>query len=564
MENTTEYVVTLKDKNHLDEFYDDMRQKNCRKKYIPKREINSCKKRNLSRNTHYYLTAEEAEELKKDRRVLDVVPIQIILDTITPLWEQISVWDRSTAISSNYKNWGLKRCTISENINNWGNSFGQNPQEISSSSTDLNGNNVDIIIVDGHINPQHPEFAVNQNGTGGSRVVQFNWFSLNSVVDELDNDNAAIPQSMTYLYEPYVDVQNSARTSDNNHGCHVAGIAAGNTQGWARKSNIYNINPYSTNINGTFNSLILWDYIRAFHREKPINPLTGKKNPTICNCSFGYVLRFPFNGSFVTGPITSATYRGTTVTNQTGLTYEQLIQQKLYRTPTGSTVTVPYYIASIAADIQDAIEDGIIIIGAAGNESFRVAKSGDVDYNNSLSAQYNGFPINLFYHRGTAPASVPSVICVGSVSSVGIESKAESSNCGNRIDLFAPGQHITSSVNSISGESGANDPRNSNYKIVKISGTSMASPQVAGVVACILERYPNFKQQDVSDYLKATIKKTVLNNQSDDASDTSSLQGSENNMLYYNNERVARGNIPYPPTNIATRKTVGVSYPRNI
>lgn len=564
MENMTEYVVTLKDKNSLDEFYNDMRQKNCRKKYIPKREINSCKKRKLSRNTHYYLTAEEAEELKKDRRVLDVAPVQLILDTITPLWEQNSIWDRSTAISSNYKNWGLKRCTLTENINNWGNAFGQNPQDVSPSSTDLNGNNVDIIIIDGHINPQHPEFAVNQNGTGGSRVVQFNWFSLNSVVDELDDDNSVIPQSSTYVYPPYADVQNAARTVDNNHGCHVAGIAAGNTHGWARKSNIYNINPYSTNVNGTFNSLLLWDYIRAFHREKPVNPLTGRKNPTICNCSFGYILRFPFNGSFVSGPITSATYRGSTVANQNGLTYEQLIQQKIYRAPSISTVTVPYYIQSISADIQDAIDDGIIVVGAAGNESFRVTKTGDVDYNNSFSALYNGFTVSIFYHRGTAPSAVPSVICVGSSSSVGSEYKSDSSNCGNRIDLFAPGQNIISSVNSISGESGASDPRDSNYKIVKISGTSMASPQVAGVVACILERYPNFTQQDVSDYLLSSAKKTVLNNQSDDASDTTSLQGAENNMLYYNNERIARGNVSYPPNNVSPRKQSGISYPRNI
>ena len=39
---------------------------------------------------------------------------------------------------------------------------------------------VDAVIVDGHVNPDHPEFAVNVDGTGGSRVNQFNWFQYKS------------------------------------------------------------------------------------------------------------------------------------------------------------------------------------------------------------------------------------------------------------------------------------------------------------------------------------------------------------------------------------------------
>ena len=41
---------------------------------------------------------------------------------------------------------------------------------------------MDVVIVDAHINPDHPEFAVNSDGTGGSRVNQFNWFQYNSVL----------------------------------------------------------------------------------------------------------------------------------------------------------------------------------------------------------------------------------------------------------------------------------------------------------------------------------------------------------------------------------------------
>ena len=43
-------------------------------------------------------------------------------------------------------------------------------------------------------------------------------------------------------------------------------------------------------------SLILFDYLRAFHRYKPINPETGLRNPTITNHSWGYRYDLTDNG----------------------------------------------------------------------------------------------------------------------------------------------------------------------------------------------------------------------------------------------------------------------------
>jgi hypothetical protein len=57
---TKEYIVTLKTKDDLNQFYIDMELKGY-----------SCAvKRPLSRNTHYYLTEEQAKEIEKDERVL--------------------------------------------------------------------------------------------------------------------------------------------------------------------------------------------------------------------------------------------------------------------------------------------------------------------------------------------------------------------------------------------------------------------------------------------------------------------------------------------------------------
>ena len=57
-----EYIVTLKSKDDLEDFYTEMSSNG----------FKIAKKRPISRNTHYYMTAEQAEELKKDSRVIDV------------------------------------------------------------------------------------------------------------------------------------------------------------------------------------------------------------------------------------------------------------------------------------------------------------------------------------------------------------------------------------------------------------------------------------------------------------------------------------------------------------
>ena len=56
--------------------------------------------------------------------------------------------------------------------------------------------------------------------------------------------------------------------NDTNHGVHVAGTVAGNTLGWAREANIYNIEFYYDGAvnqvvnNSPLTSSTLWDYIR--------------------------------------------------------------------------------------------------------------------------------------------------------------------------------------------------------------------------------------------------------------------------------------------------------------
>jgi hypothetical protein len=547
-----EYIITLKNKDDLEEFYKDMEilrptPYNC----MPERAVPCERRRSISRNTHYLLTSDEAEVLRNDPRIEAVMLVKVELAAIKPLYTQTGNFDKSATDRATDVNWGLLRCIEGAQRTNWGSNGTANQN--ASIQFNASGKHVDVVIIDGHIDPAHPEYAVNPDGSGGSRVVQLNWFLLNSTADLLDNDNASLLSS-DYVYTPYIG--STDLTGDNNHGAHVAGTAAGNTQGWARSANIYNINPYGTNPN-SLASLIMWDYIRAFHLNKSVNPVTGRKNPTICNGSYGSSFIHPFDyGSFTTGPINRVTYRGTTVGDGvTALTNQQLLDNGIYAVD--GEAEIPFYSASVAADIEDAIADGIIVVAAAGNEYQKIDVVGGTDYNNTYRALIDGTNFTLAYHRGTTPGAVPGVICVGAVGSTVNETKAVFSNCGPRIDVYAPGQNINSSKHS----GGVTDPRNTSYRLDKINGTSMASPQVCGILACALEIYPNMTPAQAMQYIKIYGKTGQMTDTGGTANDTTSLQGSDNRYLFAKKERPDSGNV-FPKQDYFLRPTGGTVYPR--
>lgn len=542
-----EYIVTLHNKEDLDDFYNDMETPGGNL-YIPDRAVDLQLRRTISRNTHYMLTPEEAIQINDDPRVISVEP-RALADIITRSGYKIedATFSKYTIENASHTNWGLLRHFEENNRTGWGS---DNIGEIVDSITiTASGKNVDVVIVDGHMDPAHPEFAVNPDGTGGSRVNQFNWFSLTNAIGAGANG--------TYTYTPYVDGSDNEYTADNDHGCHVAGTVAGNTQGWARDANIYNINPYATNPAGNVSSL-LWDYIRQWHNTKPINPETGRRNPTVTNHSYGSTIRWN-SGDF--GPIERVTYRGVNFNPGRSLTVAEMNDRGIYTNDT--TPDIPYYSTSRFVDIQDAIDDGIIVVASAGNDSWKTVTSSDQDYNNNYYAEYLGTTyLWSGLHRGSSPGAATNAINVGALSRLQNERKADFSNCGDKVDVYAAGQAIISSVQSTVFGFTQLDPRDNNYRLVKIQGTSMASPQVCGMVACLAETDPNITNAEAKQWIidNATTGQ-MADSGADDATDVTSLQGSANRILRWYNQRLTSGNT-FPQRTFKPRPSTGRLYPR--
>lgn len=119
----------------------------------------------------------------------------------------------------------------------------------------------------------------------------------------------------------------------------------------------------------------------------------------------------------------------------------------------------------------------------------------------------------------SSPASAPSALTVAATDSR--DARALFSNVGPCVDLFAPGVGVL-------GAGISND----NDSVLK-SGTSMASPHVAGAVALYLQRYPRLTGQQVHDAIVVAATRGVV-------TDARSA-----NLFLYTNLGTPAGNLCY-------------------
>lgn len=141
--------------------------------------------------------------------------------------------------------------------------------------------------------------------------------------------------------------------------------------------------------------------------------------------------------------------------------------------------------ASSALDtaVNNSINDGVTYAVAAGNETQNACN--------------------------VSPARVANAITVGSTTTS--DARSSFSNFGTCVDIFAPGSSITSAW------------RTSDTATNTISGTSMASPHVAGVAALFLETNPTASP--------ATVTAAIINNSTPNKV-TNAGTGSPNRLLF--------------------------------
>jgi hypothetical protein len=441
-------------------------------------------------NGTFYLTDEEAQALEQDPRVRTVclsAEDQGLIKRITSI--RPGLYDKTVTASISSHNWGLIRCLNTNSSVTFGTGYGTTTTNY---TYNLDGTGVDVIVIDTGVEPGHPEFAVNADGTGGSRVVNHDWTQ----------------------YGYITSTPTGGFLGDwDGHGSHCASIAVGNTNGWASKAAIYSmrcvgsddgsiLSIYDGRPLGYVDNLQAWQSIRAFHLAKSIDPTTGYRRPTIVTCSYSYLTRYT--------RLTGITYRGTTysVTTTTGA-YGTIGE------PEGGAGYCAQRYAPEDAEIVSAINAGVIVVGAAGNYSHKIDVVGGLDYNNYWT-EYTGF--NYYYHRGGTPGATPGVINVGclaaftTTSPAGEEHKRAFSETGPGVQIWAPGDYIMGAYKngSYAGPAVA-DPRNSAYYLNKISGTSQACPQVTGVLALVCQVRPWFTATTAMNFIQATATDFPIN-----------------------------------------------------
>ena len=531
---TKTYIVALKEGVDYNQFWADIENPTSGLPHIPDRAVVIVNDRLIfDRICEYALTDDEADRVRNDPRVDSIDrPVEDMPWITVGLGSTIQSdnFTKPTTSNNNFVNWGMPR------HNNVLNSYltNTNPPYI----YDLDGTNVDVIISDSGIQSDHPEFT-DKNGT--SRVYNPGWDNIANQV------NASVKTGWNAV--SYITGNNSIA---DGHGTHVAGTVAGKTYGWAKNARILSLKSAGS-IPG--NVIDIFSMIKYWHQNKPINPATGRKNPTVVNMSWGFGLRYSITTTQqldgIKLSIFGGVYRGSQWTTNNSIQPDSYYESKgllIGASPfniSSFANGLNFRVASYDNALSELIDAGIIICRSAMNSSYKKDVPFGVDYNNSVTADISflvsgaGYQ-TIYYHRGQSP-SVPRVIEVGNIDSVitnNIDQAATSSVKGPGVDIWAAGTNIMSSWPKNAQDATGSDyfkQTGQGWKQNRLTGTSMASPQIAGMCALYLQKYPTATPDDVKNWLLTNATTGILNTgANNDYTNPRSLLGGAPKVAYQN------------------------------
>jgi subtilisin family serine protease len=606
------YTINVKDSNYWEEIHDLLCHET-HEENIPDRAV-TCWDDKLHSSTRgtFILHGSEVELLKNDPRIdwielspqdnpekypkpfpatyrwgkevkiyrdLDVSGIPATNPTVAEL-------DRTT--------WATKRVGILTNGDFWNNVTGNPPSKNTDLTYDMDGKHVDIIIHDSGVLQYHPEF-IDENGQSrvrdivldGPFYIDPNYFITNNLTyikpdgrigittasaeswwENGSNRSAQFSSIGTVLIPSTYTVARSMGGSldgtnslTSGHGTACAGLAAGKNFGLAFRSNIWNMPGISDNVGMDIE--INYDLMKLFHKYKPVNPITGRKNPTIVNGSWGY------QAAFLSSSNVGYSFRGSTgtftgnasVTNQITAMKEGLSNQVsgAYRSWSSSSRS-----SSIDTAAAEMIAEGVIYVAAAGNNNQRLGIGAtDIDRNNYMEDEYFGAGDSRFgglncpsNHRDWMnPQGIGfdsgndfhPVICVGAMDEVintnSSERKASYSNNGPGIDVWAPADEtLSAGTNSVTGYTDYQRYDDGRFYDCYFNGTSAAAPVVTGVIALYLQSNPTATAAEVKNWIKTQGSKIVpISQYQDETTDDSTtaywtglynMRGAEKRILF--------------------------------
>lgn len=441
-----------------------------------------------------------------------------------------------------HRRYSLVRRYDSYGFGNWGLIRHQSPYNNTSFDTttaatynnDYDGTGVDIILsIASVLDINDPEFM-----TGGvSRLKQFQWNTLHGM-DTL----------------PTIDYFKSGGLI-NSHAESVAYVCASNTYGWATGADLYIWPRDQNNSKGKYTVTHGWDAFRLFHQQK------GNNRPTIVVDAFMYLNMWTYNTASIMfrdqiyselapagteelpanlyGRLNGAhsggqgtggggaygnivNYHGTSTYN---LKWEEITGLEDDTDARGDNITpeitnaIKDHISKVEnisdsnreywfEALEEMEEAGVHHISAAGNYSNKICLPDNIDYNNGILSPYNRLStingINKFHNEFNffyptcRPNYVigPNTIVAGALGSEfnvhsqlnGKEQLATFSDRGDRVDAVAAGESIFLNMYS-----------NGSYDA---TGTSFASPNIAGMAACVLQKYPTTTVPQLRKYFR--------------------------------------------------------------